>query len=127
MATDQQQRVHVGSRSELRDGTHRIVSLDDGTEVGVIAHGGGLYAYRNRCSHQGGPVCEGIVIGSVAPRLGPDGDMLGERFDDDDPHLVCPWHGVEFHLLTGECVTIPRARLRAYEVAVEDDQVYLIV
>lgn len=127
MTTGTRQRVHVGRRCELPDGTQRIVTVDDGTEIGVIAHRGELYAYRNRCSHQGGPVCEGTVIGLVAPRLGAAGEMLGERFDDDEPHLVCPWHGVEFRLLTGECVTIPGARLRAYEVAVHDGDVYVLV
>jgi len=122
MATDL---IHVGRRSELTDGTQRIVTLTDGAEVGVIAHNGTLYAYRNRCAHQGGPVCEGTVIGLVAPRFDQYGAMLGERFDDDEPHLVCPWHGVEFRLTTGECVTIPGASLRKYEITIDGDDVYL--
>jgi nitrite reductase/ring-hydroxylating ferredoxin subunit len=121
-------RVLVGSRAELTDGTQRIISIDDATEVGVIAHNGELYSYENRCSHQGGPVCEGTVIGLVEPRLGSDGEMLGERFSDSEPHLVCPWHGVEFRLLTGECVTIPGARLRRYALEVDHaGDVFLLV
>jgi nitrite reductase (NADH) small subunit len=127
MPIETRQHAYVGRRSDLPDGTQRIVAVDDLIEIGVIAHGGELYAYRNRCSHQGGPVCEGTVIGLVAPRLDADGTMLGERFDDDEPHLVCPWHGVEFRLVTGECVTIPGARLRVHEVVERDGDVYVVL
>jgi nitrite reductase/ring-hydroxylating ferredoxin subunit len=110
-------RVLVGTRAELTDGTQRIVRLDDE-----------LYSYENRCSHQGGPVCEGTVIGLVQARLGSHGEMLGERFSDSEPHLVCPWHGVEFRLLTGECVTIPGARLRARQLELDEAGcVYLVL
>jgi nitrite reductase/ring-hydroxylating ferredoxin subunit len=121
-------RAFVGSRADLPDGTQRIVTVDEDTEIGVIAHAGELYAYRNRCSHQGGPVCEGTIIGLVEPRLSDDGAMLGERFSETEPHLVCPWHGVEFRLLTGECVTIPRARLRRYALEIDDGgDVYVVI
>jgi nitrite reductase (NADH) small subunit len=121
-------RVLVGRRSELVEGTQRIVSVDSSTDVGVIAYQGALFSYENRCSHQGGPVCEGSVIGLVEPRLGEHGEMLGERFSESEPHLVCPWHGVEFRLLTGECLTIPGARLRSYELEVDDSgDVYVLV
>jgi len=121
-------RVLVGRRSEFVEGTQRIVSVDSSTDVGVIAYQGTLFSYENRCSHQGGPVCEGSVIGLVEPRLGDNGEMLGERFSETEPHLVCPWHGVEFRLLTGECLTIPGARLRPFEVDVDDSgDVYLLV
>ncbi len=121
-------RVLVGRRSELVDGTQRIVSVDSSTDVGVIAYQGALFSYESRCSHQGGPVCEGSVIGLVEPRLGENGEMLGERFSESEPHLVCPWHGVEFRLFTGDCLTIPGARLRAYDLEVDDSgDVYVLV
>ncbi len=113
-------RVFVGHRSELPDGTQRIVSVPGG-EIGVIAHGGHLYAYRNRCAHQGGPVCEGMVIGRVMAAMTEDKKMLGEYFSESEPHLVCPWHGMEFLLESGESAVDPRFRLHRHEVVEDPD------
>ncbi len=118
--TESKDRIFLGQRTDLPDGTRLIVSVP-GDEVGVIVHEGQIHAYRNRCGHQGGPVCEGMIIGKVEARLSEDGRMLGEVFSDTEPHLVCPWHGVEYLLADGQCVTNPRMRLRRYEVTVEDD------
>jgi nitrite reductase (NADH) small subunit len=119
-------RVLIGHRSQLPDGTRRVVSLSN-DEVGIIVHGGKIYAYRNRCFHQGGPVCEGSVIGRVQAHLSEDGKMLGESFSETEIHLVCPWHGVEYLLADGTCVTNPRVRLRRYDVLVDEtDHVFLI-
>lgn len=73
-------------------------------------------------------MCEGTVIPLVEARLGSNGEMLGERFSETEPHLVCPWHGVEFKLLTGECVTIPGARLQRFELELDGaGDVYLLL
>lgn len=121
-----ERRVFLGHRAELRDGTRRIISLPD-DEVGIIVHDGEIFAYRNRCFHQGGPVCEGSIIGRVEARLTSDGRMLGETFSDTETHLVCPWHGVEYRLADGTCVTDARVRLRRYETVVDDDgRVFLL-
>jgi nitrite reductase (NADH) small subunit len=124
-AAESQVRVFVGRREELPDGTRRIVSLPE-AEVGLIVHAGTVYAYRNRCVHQGGPVCEGIVIGRVEAVLGDDRTVLGERFSETEFHLVCPWHGVEYRLADGVCQTKPNLRLRRYEVLCEDGDVYVL-
>jgi nitrite reductase (NADH) small subunit len=119
-------RLLIGHRSDLPDGTRRIVTVGE-DEVGIIVHGETIYAYRNRCAHQGGPVCEGTIIGRVEAYLSDDGKMLGEYFSESEAHLVCPWHGVEYLLADGSCVTNPRVRLRRYEVVVDpDDRVFLI-
>lgn len=119
-------RVLVGRRSELAEGSQRIISVE-GKEIGVIIHQDQVYAYRNRCPHQGGPVCEGIIIGKVLAAVAEDKTVLGEYFSETEPHLVCPWHGVEFHLTTGQSAVNPRLRLNRYEVVVEDDNVYVLI
>ena len=45
----------------------------------------------------------------------------------NDDTLVCPWHGFEFDVTTGECLADPSARLDRYPVEVRDGQVYLEV
>ena len=52
---------------------------------------------RNHCPHKGAPVCKGILGGTWLP-CGP-GEMVYGR---DGEVLVCPWHGFEFDLLSGE-------------------------
>jgi nitrite reductase/ring-hydroxylating ferredoxin subunit len=118
-------RIFLGPRTDFPEGTRRIVQLPE-DEVGVMVHGGAFYAYRNRCLHQGGPVCEGTILGKVEANLRPDKTVVGEYFSETDAHLICPWHGVEFHLADGRCVTNPRLRLRKYEIELEGDDVYLV-
>ena len=95
--------VLVCKDNELADGAVRIVQLGQ-LEVAVIRQGGKYYAYRNLCPHQGGPVCEGVRMPRVIDVIGADGLFKGQGYDQDDIHIVCPWHGYEFHLTTGENV-----------------------
>jgi nitrite reductase (NADH) small subunit len=117
--------VYAGTRSEFADDTRKIVDVG-GREVGVLLHEGRFYAYENRCAHQGGPVCEGRILGRVEAVLGDDKTLLGETFSTTTTHLVCPWHGFEYDLETGECAADRRLRLRRYDVLVKGDDVYVI-
>ena len=99
----------------------------DGAEVGVFEHAGELYAYENRCLHQGGPVCEGTLIGAVETILDEQGNDCGARFSVTDTHLVCPWHGWEYDLATGRSIAHREIGLRRYEVIERDGEVYLVV
>jgi nitrite reductase/ring-hydroxylating ferredoxin subunit len=105
----------------------RIVVRHRNTEIGVFRHEGQFHAFTNRCLHQGGPVCEGIVIGKVETRLADDRRDLGRRIAAEKPHLVCPWHAWEFDLATGEFAGDTRLRLRKFDVRVEDDRVFVVV
>lgn len=96
-----------------------------GREIGVFRRGGRLYAYDNRCIHQGGPVCSGELVGATRLELGARGEARREIIDDAEMRLVCPWHGWEYDLETGEVVHDRRFRLRRYEVTVEDGTVYV--
>ena len=116
--------LYVGRRSDLANGMRLFVDLGD-TEVGVLEHGGRLYAYENRCVHQGGPVCEGMILGQVEELIDADGKRRGARFSTTELHLVCPWHAVEYDLETGECVADRRRRLRRYDVRERDDGIYI--
>jgi nitrite reductase (NADH) small subunit len=115
----------AGTVSDFEDGTRRIVSVE-GTDVGVFRHGGEFFAFENRCLHQGGPVCEGILIPRVEAVLGPRREARGERFSDRRQHIVCPWHGWEYDIRTGRCAADRRLRLRAYDVRCRDDKVYVV-
>jgi nitrite reductase/ring-hydroxylating ferredoxin subunit len=116
--------VFVARRSDLDDGTRVFVEVD-GTEVGVFVHDTEVFAYENRCLHQGGPVCEGSIIGAVEQDFDDDGRTLGYHFSSTELHLVCPWHGYEYSLTTGECPWNPQLRLRRYGTVERDGCVYV--
>ena len=111
---------------EIAEGGVRIVRSGR-TEIGVIRHAGKYYAYRNLCPHQGGPACEGLRIPQVVDRIGERGIFLGQEFDESDMHIVCPWHGWEFHLKDGCHVIDPRHRLKKYSVIERGDEIYVAI
>ena len=43
----------------------------------------------------------------------PDKTSRGLYFSETDMHFVCPWHGYEYDLKTGECVADRRLKLQA--------------
>lgn len=115
----------IGKAAEFNDGDRRIVFLGD-VEVGVFREGGQYYAYSNTCIHQGGPACEGLVIAKVEERIMPDKTSRGMYFSDTELHFVCPWHGYEFDMKTGECAADRRLKLRKYKVVQKGDEVYVV-
>jgi nitrite reductase/ring-hydroxylating ferredoxin subunit len=115
----------VGKASEFKDGDRRIVFLGN-TEVGVFKCDGEFYAYSNVCLHQGGPACEGLIIAKVEERLNPDKTSRGLFFSDTETHFVCPWHGYEYDIKTGEFVGDRRLKLRRYKVEQRGDDIYVV-
>jgi len=69
----------------LDDG--RVMTVVAGVEQIALTRFDGQYgALTNHCPHQGGPLGEGSI----------------ERGAEDQCWLRCPWHGWDFHPLTGE-------------------------
>ncbi len=118
--------ILVGTTSQFADGDRRIVA-HDGVEIGVFCWQGRFYAYRNLCLHQGGPACEGLIMHKVEDVLAPDRTFQGQRFSPDEVHFVCPWHGYEYDLRTGECAADRRLRLRSYPVVLRGEEIYVAV
>jgi nitrite reductase/ring-hydroxylating ferredoxin subunit len=115
----------VGKLSEFKDGDRRIIFVGD-NEIGVFRHEGQFFAYSNFCLHQGGPACEGLTIAKVEERLRPDKTSAGLYFSDTEMHFVCPWHGYEYDMKTGECVSDRRLKLRQYKIVEKGDEVYVV-
>ena len=116
---------YVGKTAEFKDGDRRIVFAGD-NEIGVFRHEGQFYAYSNFCLHQGGPACEGLTIAKVEERLLPDKTSQGLYFSDSEMHFVCPWHGYEYDMKTGECVSDRKLKLRKFKVIEKGDEVYVL-
>lgn len=106
-------RYVVAAAGEIPEGGRKIVSLGP-RSIGVFNVGGEYFALRNRCPHQGGPLCEGKLWGTVEAAL-PGEFETGEQAEI----LTCPYHGWEFHIRTGRSWCDPdRLRIRTYQVHV---------
>jgi nitrite reductase (NADH) small subunit len=91
-----------------------------GREVCVVHTVAGLYAFGTVCPHQGAPMCEGRIRGTMDPS-----PRNQYQFAHEGEVIVCPWHGYEFDIRTGESVSgVIRGRLGSYPVQVRGDYVY---
>jgi nitrite reductase/ring-hydroxylating ferredoxin subunit len=106
-------RYVVGLAGEMAPGERRIVEVA-GRSIGIFNVRGEFFALRNRCPHQGGPLCTGRLSGLL------EGGMPGEyRYTRPGEILRCPWHGWEFDVRTGQSWFDPvRTRVRSYDVTV---------
>jgi 3-phenylpropionate/trans-cinnamate dioxygenase ferredoxin subunit len=94
--------VTVARAGEIPPGTSRIVRLDD-QPVAVFHLEDGWYAIEDVCTHDGGPVAEGRLEGSI---------------------IECPRHGATFDVRTGAALTFPAVSpVAAYAVRVVGDEV----
>jgi len=91
------------SPDELPEGRVKTVTI--GTESICVAHFEGEYgALCNSCPHQGGPLGEGTI---------------------ENGYLRCPWHGWDYHPITGNPPGGFDDAIDTYPVEVRDDGVYL--
>jgi nitrite reductase/ring-hydroxylating ferredoxin subunit len=51
---------------------------------------------------------------------------VGQDFGKE-MHFVCPWHGYEYDLKTGECIGNRKLKLKNYKVAVREGNIYVSV
>jgi nitrite reductase/ring-hydroxylating ferredoxin subunit len=117
--------IFVSKIAEFPDGERRIVS-HAGREIGVFHWQGEFYAYENLCLHQGGPACEGLIMHKVEDVIGPDRTWAGQKFSDEEIHFVCPWHGYEYDLKTGECAADRSLKLKSFKVARRGEDIYVV-
>ncbi len=117
--------IYVGQEADFGERDRKIIVRGE-LEIGVFRIDGAFYAYENNCVHQGGPVCQGKILGKVEEMLGEDMTSKGLRFSETDIHIVCPWHGYEYNLKTGRHPGDRRVRLKPYEVKVDDGEVYVV-
>lgn len=116
---------HAAAHSEEIPEQGRLVVDIGELTVGIFRVEGRLYAYENTCPHQGGPVCQGLVIPAVRELLTQEQTATGYAFDEADMRIVCPWHGYEFSIKTGAHPGSPSTRLTPIDVTEENGTVYV--
>jgi nitrite reductase/ring-hydroxylating ferredoxin subunit len=120
------QRVFVGAGERVPEGGRLVVDVGE-TTIGIFRTGGKLYAYLNKCAHQGGPVCQGKIIPRVTEVIDKGGESHGFAFDESSLHIVCPWHGFEYDIKTGAHPGRRSARLIAVAVEEAAEGIYVTV
>src|ERR1700704_5065988 len=104
----------VAAVDEIAPGARKIVEAG-GRSLGIFNLGGEFFALRNRCPHQGGPLCEGKLWGNLEASV--PGEIVYSRAGEI---LACHWHGWEFDIRTGQSWCDPRRlRTRRFPVSVE--------
>jgi 3-phenylpropionate/trans-cinnamate dioxygenase ferredoxin component len=79
--------VPVAPLEELSPGTVRLVEHGR-YRIGVFNCGGELLAIEDRCTHDDGPLCQGL-------------------WDTEDCTIACPRHGAGFDLRSGRALSLP--------------------
>jgi len=75
------------------------------TDIFLLKRGEAIYALANKCSHLGGPLSEGKMVGNS---------------------IQCPWHGSRFCVKDGSVVDGPATHpLPVLDVQLREGQVYV--
>jgi nitrite reductase/ring-hydroxylating ferredoxin subunit len=93
--------VKVATLSEVPAGTARSLEIK-GNAIALYNVDGALYATANTCAHRGGPLGEG---------------------DLDRTTITCPWHGFQYDVTSGKCLTNPALGVACYKVQVRGQDV----
>jgi 3-phenylpropionate/trans-cinnamate dioxygenase ferredoxin subunit len=100
--------IDVCPLTELPPGGMRLVRWED-LEIGVFNCAGTVYAIEDRCSHDDGPLVEGVL-------------------DEATCTVECPRHGSRFDLRSGRPLTLPAyASVDTFPVIIEDETIKLEV
>ena len=91
----------VDGAEDLQDGEVTLAVIM-GKRIALARDGDHYAALDATCPHAGGPLSEGSVVGGT---------------------LVCPWHGREFDLKTGECPGFQG--VKAYPVETRGDGIFI--
>ena len=113
----------IGRAQDLPAGQHRLVRVA-GRELGIFNIDGAFYALPNLCPHQRGPLCAGAVSGTLDRGAHTDWKLAWVW---EGEVVSCPWHSLEFHIPTGQCVAFADIRLRTYEVRVADGELRVVI
>ena len=92
------------SISDLRDGG-MVAGQVDGEELVLVRRGDEVFAIGAHCTHYGGPLAEGLVVGDT---------------------VRCPWHHACFNLRTGEALRAPALDpVSCWRVERIDDRIFV--
>lgn len=96
--------VRVATKSSLPEPGKVKEFIAQGKSVCIANVSGEICAADNVCPHWGGPLGQGRI---------------------QDGEIVCPWHGWQFDLKTGETRRNANVRLAIYRVIIEEEDIFI--
>ena len=94
--------VPVAKISEIPEQGRKLVEIDDRLVV-VFQAGGSFYAIDDVCTHDGGPLGDGVLEGFA---------------------VACPRHGAKFDIRDGRALSMPAIKpTKAHEVKVDGENI----
>jgi 3-phenylpropionate/trans-cinnamate dioxygenase ferredoxin subunit len=98
--------VKAAKVSDIPPGRIRVIELGE-EDVAVCNVDGEIYAVANVCTHDGGPLGDGYLLGD---------------------EIECPRHGARFNVRTGEVKTLPAiVPIPTFGVKIEGDEIWIDV
>ena len=95
--------LKVALVADIPAGTGKAVEAK-GKRIALFNVAGSFHAIDGTCPHQGGPLGEGFLKGTV---------------------VTCPWHFWQYDVVTGKANDFPDTALEVFEVRVEGDDVLI--
>lgn len=89
--------IDAGRVEDLPHGSSKTIELPEGRELALYNVNGEFYATENFCPHKGAPLADGTLCEHI---------------------IECDWHGWQFDVRTGECLTVVE-KVKTYEVVIE--------
>jgi nitrite reductase/ring-hydroxylating ferredoxin subunit len=114
--------VVICSANELLPGQRKLVVVDG---VGIVAVNadGQLYAFRNRCPHQGVEMVYGFIGGAMLPSE--PGEFV---YGCENQIVSCPLHGWEFNMTNGQSLFSPeKVSIGSYKIKEIDGSIVLML
>ncbi|HEV3259787.1 MAG TPA: non-heme iron oxygenase ferredoxin subunit [Gemmataceae bacterium] len=94
--------VKIAETKDVAPGTGKVVQAE-GRSIALFNVAGTFHAIDNTCTHEGGPLGEGALVGQV---------------------VTCPWHNTEFKVNTGEALgPLTNEGVRSFPVKVQGNDV----
>lgn len=116
----------IAQVGDLSEGERITVQLE-GREISLFNIDGEYHAYTNWCAHQSGPICEGTLTGTRKATVDQEAGTIESEWCREGKILSCPWHGWEYDVVTGECLSKKGVLLPSHPVQVEDGEIIVSV
>src|SRR3977135_1524948 len=98
--------VRVAKTDEIPIRQAKSVEVN-GNEMSIFNVAGSFHAIDNTCTHVGGPLCEGLIVGN---------------------EVTCPWHGAVFDVTSGQVLGPPAAEaVSRYNVRVDGPDIEVVL
>jgi len=101
----------VATVDEIPEGERKLVKVE-GRDIVIFNSGGEFLGLLDRCPHQGGSLCGGVLTGFV------ESERVGQyKYSRPGEFIRCPWHGWHFDIRTGQSWGDPdRVYTKSYNV-----------